>query len=148
MEKGRYSIKMLIGSILAGVVFAVLGEVLYQALKGILPRVAVAELYFVGLFLFLGLAIWLIGKTVYSRTYKSVPMKQWVRVFLAMLVLAAGFELLYEIEIGKKEDAYIFAIDCSNSMYGNFTDAVTGDFVEDGNDSEGLRFRAIDSTKS
>ncbi len=145
MEKGRYSMKMLIGSILAGVVFAVIGEVLYQALKGILPRVAVAELYFVGLFLFLGLAIWLIGKTVYSRTYKGVPMKQWVRVFLAMLVLTAGFELLYEIEIGKKEDAYIFAIDCSNSMYGNFIDAVTGDFVEDGNDSEGLRFRAIDS---
>lgn len=145
MEKGRYSMKMLIGSILAGVVFAAIGEVLYQALKGILPRVAVAELYFVGLFLFLGLAIWLIGKTVYSRTYKGVPMKQWVRVFLAMLVLTAGFELLYEIEIGKKEDAYIFAIDCSNSMYGNFIDAVTGDFVEDGNDSEGLRFRAIDS---
>ena len=47
MEKGRYSFKMLIGSILAGLVFAVIGEVLYQALKGILPRVVMAEIYFV-----------------------------------------------------------------------------------------------------
>lgn len=100
MGKGKYSMKMLIGSILTGVVFAVIGEVLYQALKGILPRVAVAELYFVGLFLFLGLAIWLIGKTVYSRTYKGVSMARWAVVLLVMLVLTAVFELLYEIEIG------------------------------------------------
>ncbi len=145
MEKGRYSFKMLIGSILAGLVFAVIGEVLYQALKGILPRVAMAEIYFVGLFLFLGLAIWLIGKTVYSRTYKGVPMNRWAILLVAMLALTAVFELLYEIEIGKKDDAYIFVIDCSGSMCGNFTEANTGNYIEEGNDSEGLRFKAIDN---
>lgn len=145
MEKGRYSFKMLIGSILAGLVFAIIGEVLYQALKGILPRVAMAEIYFVGLFLFLGLAIWLIGKTVYSRTYKGVPMNRWAILLVAMLALTAVFELLYEIEIGKKDDAYIFVIDCSGSMCGNFTDANTGNYIEEGNDSEGLRFKAIDN---
>lgn len=145
MEKGRYSFKMLIGSILAGLVFAVIGEVLYQALKGILPRVAMAEIYFVGLFLFLGLAIWLIGKTVYSRTYKGVLMNRWAILLVAMLALTAVFELLYEIEIGKKDDAYIFVIDCSGSMCGNFTEANTGNYIEEGNDSEGLRFKAIDN---
>lgn len=134
MEKGRYSLKMLIGSILAGVVFAIIGEVLYQALHDILPRVVMAEIYFVGLFLFLGLAIWLIGKAVYSRSYKGVPMNQWVKVFLAMLVLTAVFELIYEIQftgINKKTDAYIFVIDSSGSM------AET--------DPNGLRFKAIEN---
>lgn len=145
MEKGRYSFKMLIGSILAGLVFAIIGEVLYQALKGILPRVAMAEIYFVGLFLFLGLAIWLIGKTVYSRTYKGVLMNRWAILLVAMLALTAVFELLYEIEIEKKDDAYIFVIDCSGSMCGNFTDAITGNYIEEGSDAEGLRFKAIDN---
>ena len=145
MEKGRYSFKMLIGSILAGLVFAVIGEVLYQALKGILPRVAMAEIYFVGLFLFLGLAIWLIGKTVYSRTYKGVPMNRWAILLVAMLALTAVFELLYEIEFGKKDDAYIFVIDCSASMSEGFIDINTGEFVPNASDPDGLRFKAIDN---
>lgn len=134
MEKGRYSIKMLIGSILAGVVFAVIGEILYQALHEHLPRIVMAEIYFVGLFLFLGLAIWMIGKTVYSRSYKGVPMRQWIRAFLAMLVLTAVFEFIYEIqfnEIRKKADAYIFVIDSSGSMSET--------------DPDGLRFKAIEN---
>ena len=136
---------MLIGSIVAGVVFAVIGEILYQALKGILPRVAMAEFYFVGLFLFLGLAIWLIGKTVYSRTYKGVPMKRWALVLLGMLVLTAVFELIYEIEFGKKEDAYIFVIDCSASMSVGSND-VNGNLIENSaTDPDGLRFAAIDN---
>lgn len=133
MEKGRYSGKMLIGSILAGIVFAIIGEVLYQALHGILPRAAMAEIYFVGLFLFLGLAIWLTGKSVYARSYKGVPMRQWIKVFLAMLVLTAVFELLYEIQIKGKNpeiDSYIFVIDSSGSMTTT--------------DPDGLRFDAID----
>ena len=143
MEKGRYSFKMLIGSILAGLVFAVIGEVLYQALKGILPRVVMAEIYFVGLFLFLGLAIWLIGKTVYSRTYKGVPMNRWAILLVAMLALTAVFELLYEIEFGKKDDAYIFVIDCSGSMSEGFIDINTGEFVPNASDPDGLRFKEI-----
>lgn len=134
MKKGRYSLKMLLGSIFAGVIFAFIGEAVYQALHNLLPRVAMAEIYFVGLFLFLGFAIWLIGKTVYSRSFKGVPMKQWVKVFLAMLVLTAVFELLYEIQIKWKAaeiDAYIFVIDDSGSMVDT--------------DPEGLRFAAIES---
>ena len=146
MGKGRYSIKMLIGSILAGVVFAVIGEILYQGLKGILPRVAVAEIYFVGLFLFLGLAIWLIGKTVYSRTYKGVPMDRWIKVFVIMLVLAAVLELLYEIDFkAKKEDAYIFVIDCSGSMSEGTYDINGVNLIEGPTDPNGLRFNAIDA---
>lgn len=145
MEKGRYSFKMLIGSIVAGIVFAVIGEVLYQALRRILPRVAVAEIYFVGLFLFLGLAIWLIGKTVYSRTYKGVPMNRWVMVFAGMLVLTAVLELIYEIDFGKKKDAYIFVIDCSSSMDVGYTDLNTNQFIDSPSDPDGLRFAAIDN---
>lgn len=125
---------MLIGSILAGAVFAVIGEIFYRTFHNGLPRVAMAELYFVGLFLFLGLAIWLIGKTVYSRTFKGVLWGQWIKIFLGMLVLTAAFELLYEIRIKWKApeiDSYIFAIDNSGSM--------------DSSDPEGLRFAAIDA---
>lgn len=148
MEKGRYSFKMLIGSIVAGLVFAVIGEVLYQALKGVLPRVVMAVIYFVGLFLFLGLAIWLIGKTVYSRTYKGVPMNRWAILLVAMLALTAVFELLYEIEIGKKKDAYIFVVDCSGSMSSGSTVVdENGDFLyeKEATDPNGLRFMAIDN---
>lgn len=133
MGKGRYSVKILIGSILSGIVFALIGEVLYQALRLLLPRVAVAEIYFVGMFLFLSLAIWLISKLAYARFYGGVLWGQWVKAFLAMLVLTAVFELLYELQINleqKKKDSYVFVIDSSGSM--------------EKTDPEGRRFQAID----
>ena len=134
MEKGRYSIKMLIGSILAGVLYAVIGELFYQKLKGIIPDLFLVTIYLIGLFLWIGFAVWLISKLVYHRVYKKALIKQWVWITLTMVVFTAGFEWLYERSFRgrtKQYDAYLFIIDSSGSM--------------DRSDPNGLRFEAIET---
>lgn len=134
MEKGTYSGKMLIGSILAGVLYAIAAEVLYQKLKQNVSDLVIVTSYLMGLFLFAGFAIWLLSKLVYNRTFKKVSIKQWLGTLAAMLVLTIGFEWIYEMQFQgqvKQYDTYLFVIDNSGSM--------------DGSDPEGLRFKAIEN---
>lgn len=134
MEKGRYSGKMLIGSILAGVLYAGMGEIFYQRLKGVFPDLFLVTGYLMGLFLWIGFVVWIIGKWVYHRVYKKVSIKQWVWITLAMLVFAIGFEWLYEMSFHgqtKRYDSYLFVIDNSGSM--------------DRSDPNGLRFETIET---
>ncbi len=134
MEKGTYSGKMLIGSILAGVLYAIAAEVLYQKLKQNVSDLVIVTSYLMGLFLFAGFAIWLLSKLVYNRTFKKVSIKQWLGTLAAMLVLTIGFEWIYEMQFQgqvKQYDTYLFVIDNSGSM--------------DGSDPEGLRFEAIEN---
>ncbi len=120
MEKGRYSIIMLLGSILAGLVYAFLGEFFYSAAQNILPGIAITAVYFTGLFLFLGIAVYLIGKLVYSQSYSPVNKKQWILTFVLIIGLSCLFEFIYEIiqpgERLKDFDSYLFIIDDSGSM--------------------------------
>lgn len=134
MEKGTYSGKMLIGSILAGVLYAIAAEVLYQKLKQNVSDLVIVTSYLMGLFLFAGFAVWLLSKLVYNRTFKKVSIKQWLGTLAAMLVLTIGFEWIYEMQFQgqvKQYDTYLFVIDNSGSM--------------DGSDPEGLRFKAIEN---
>ena len=137
MGKGTYSIKMLIGSILAGVFYAIIGEVFYQRLKGTFPDLFIVTGYLMGLFFFTGFAVWIISKLVYHRIVKKVSLKQWIRIAFFMLVFTIGFEWLYEISFYKRTkqaDSYIFVIDNSGSM--------------DKSDPNGLRFEAIETVLS
>lgn len=133
MEKGKYSGKMLIGSILAGMLYAVIGEVIYRILKDRVLDLIVVTIYLMGLFFFVGFSIWVLGKFVYHRSFKRISVKQWIGITLAMLVLTVGFEYLYEMQLKgrtRQVDAYVFVIDNSGSM--------------DSSDPDGLRFQAIE----
>ncbi len=120
MEKGRYSVIMLLGSILAGILYAFLGEIFYSAAQNILPGIVITAVYFTGLFLFLGIAVYLIGKLVYSQSYSPVNKKQWIITFVLIIGLSCLFEFIYEIiqpgEKLKDFDSYLFIIDDSGSM--------------------------------
>lgn len=116
MNRGTYSGKILIGSILAGIIYALIGEIFYKALEPVVPGVLLVAIYFVGLFLFLGFAIWGLSRFVYSRFYRPIDFKQWIRIFCLMMVGSVLFEFLYELHFpGKNQlsDSYIFVLDDS-----------------------------------
>ena len=137
MRKGTYSGTILIGSIIAGVIYAILGEILYRSLQSVLLGVILIPIYFVGLFLFLGGAIGGLAKLVYSRFYSPIDFKQWIRVFLLMVVCSIAFEFLYELQFGEEKESsnsYIFVLDNSGSM--------------EENDPQGMRFEAVENLLS
>lgn len=137
MNRGTYSGKILIGSILAGIIYALIGEIFYKALEPVVPGVLLVAIYFVGLFLFLGFAIWGLSRFVYSRFYRPIDFKQWIRIFCLMMVGSVLFEFLYELHFpGKNQlsDSYIFVLDNSGSMLQS--------------DPEGIRFDAVENLLS
>ena len=137
MGKGTYSGKILIGSILAGVIYAIIGEVLYRSLQSVFPGVILVPIYFVGLFLFLGVAIGGLSKLVYSRFYRPIDFKQWIRIFFVMIICSIIFEFLYELQFKEKNEpsnAYVFVLDNSGSMKNN--------------DPQGMRFEAVENLLS
>lgn len=121
--KGKYSIGMLLGSILAGLVYGVFGEVFYRIGERFLPSILLTAFYFTGLFLFLGLAVYLIGKLIYSQSRGNVNITQWVITFILIIALSCLFEFIYDvIQPGNKRkgyDSYLFVIDESGSMETN-----------------------------
>lgn len=102
MGKGKYSWKMLLGSTLAGVLYGLAGEVLYHVLIKNTPSILTTFIYFTDMFLFLGLVVYLVGKSIYSHAYRAVNRKQWALTFLLIMGLSVLFELLAGIciEIG------------------------------------------------
>ncbi len=134
MSRRRFSIRMLAGSILAGFAYGCIGEIFFRKLERDMPQILFAALYMTGLFLFLGLIVYLIGKFGYYQVYGAVNRRQWAVSLLLMAALSACFEFLYE-EIslsGRRQvfSSYLFVIDNSGSM--NETDP------------DGLRYEAIE----
>lgn len=130
----KYSLKMLIGSVLAGLVYAIVAEPFIRIGERLLPGLVVVPVYFLGLFLVLGLAVYFIGKITYSSTQSRINMKQWVITLLLIIGLSLVFEFIYEIVRSKNKiinfDSYVFILDDSGSMSQN--------------DPNYLRYEAID----
>ena len=96
MSRRRFSIRMLAGSILAGFAYGCIGEFFFRKLERDMPQILFAALYMTGLFLFLGLIVYLIGKFGYYQVYGAVNRRQWAVSLLLMAALSACFEFLYE----------------------------------------------------
>lgn len=134
MWKKRFSIKMVAGSILAGLIYGLAGELIYKNLELPVPHIIIVMLYFTGMFLFLGIVVYFIGKAGNYQSYASVNKKQWVVAFILMVFFSLLFEFLYSnISFkakGQDFSSYIFIIDSSGSM--NETDP------------EGMCYQAVD----
>lgn len=92
-----------------------------------------AVIYFTGMYLFLGLAVYTIGKLGNYQAYGPVNRRQWVAALILMLLLSASFEFLYGwIGTGGKQQvsSYLFVIDNSGSM--------------EKTDPDGMRYQAIE----
>lgn len=134
MWKKRFSIKMIIGSILAGLIYGLAGELVYKSMELPVPHIIVVMLYFTGMFLFFGIVVYFIGKSGDYQSYAPVNKKQWVIAFIMMLFFSLLFEFLYSnISLkakGQDFSSYLFVVDNSSSM--------------DETDPEGMRYQAIE----
>lgn len=134
MSKHRFSFKMLLGSILAGLLYGFGGEILYQQMQRRVSNIVVAVVYFTGMYLFFAAAVYLIGRMGYSYANGRVNKKQWAAAFVLMVLLSALFAFLYSrIGTGGKRQefsSYLFVIDHSGSM--NQTDP------------DGMRYKAME----
>jgi len=134
MWKRRFSIKMIIGSILAGIIYGLAGELAGKTIELPVSHIIVVMLYFTVMFLFFGIVVYAIGKYGDYQSYAPVNKKQWVLAFILMLFFSSLFEFLYS-KVSLKTDrqdfsSYLFVIDNSSSM--------------DVTDPEGMRYQAID----
>lgn len=119
MGKRYYSKKMLLGSIATGALYSGIGEMIYSYLNNMLPRFIVTMLFFVGFFLFEGAIFYIITSGARKARSFKFNTKRWLVALLVMMCAAAVFELIYDIEIHKKNQditSYIFVIDNSGSM--------------------------------
>lgn len=134
MWKKRFSIKMIIGSILAGLIYGLACELIYKSIELPVPHIIVVMLYFTGMFLFIGIAVYFIGKSGDYQSYAPVNKKQWLAAFILMISLSLLFEFLYSsISLkakGQDFSSYLFVVDNSGSM--------------DETDPDGIRYQAID----
>lgn len=133
MSKSRYSIKMLMGSILAGVLCGLAGELFYQQVERTMSHIIMTTIYFTGMYLLLGLAVYGIGRLGYASFGGSVNRRQWMTAFILMALLSALFAWIYGwIGTGGRErvSSYLFVIDNSGSM--------------DQTDPSGMRYQAIE----
>lgn len=134
MWKKRFSIKMIIGSILAGFIYGVIGELIYKSMTLTVSHIIVVMLYFTGMFLFFGIAVYVIGKFGNYQSYTAVNKKQWLLTFILILFLSSLFEFFYSqisLKITKQDFlSYLFIVDNSSSM--------------DKTDPDGMRYKAID----
>lgn len=128
MSRGRYSIKMLLATIIAGAIYSVIAEIFYQMAEDTVPGLVLIPVYFTGLFLVLGGTVLATGKMIYSRSAGSINKKQWLITFLLIVVLSVFFEFLYEIINDRKKTeeitAYLFVLDDSGSMEQNDPDRI------------------------
>lgn len=116
----KFSWKMMIGTIIAGVLYGFIGELIYKVLSRLIPSIPLTIIYFMGMFFFISLAVYLISRFIYSQMNKPIYMKLWLISMALMLVLSGLFEFIYDI-IQERYDyaeakSYIFAVDNSGSM--------------------------------
>lgn len=130
----KVSYKMLLGSIIAGVIYGFLGEFIFKMLRDVVPSIVLTMVYFLGLFLFVGLALYLISNVVYSQYKYPSYKKLWIISLILILCASALFEFLYDLISDRKReqpsDSFLFVVDISGSMCQN--------------DPEGIRYSAIE----
>lgn len=117
----KISIKMLIGTLLAGILYGVCAEFLYDWLHFNAPSIVTTLVYFGGLFFVLGGAVALVNKVFYSHYRGGIHKKAYVISIIVMLVCTVLFEFIYDFIserkwISGKYDSYIFVVDNSGSM--------------------------------
>jgi len=117
---GKFSKVMLFGSIIVGIIYAVLGEFIYNITQQLLPNILVTFIYWMAMFGFFGIAIWLISNLAYSKYPNKIIGKTLVLSLVLMLVLAPLLELFYDMTFSgnmfKKQSSFLFLIDDSGSM--------------------------------
>lgn len=126
---------MLIGTVLVGAVYFVIGEIFYNAFQDILPMPLLIGLYFLGLAVFVAIGCAAIVALMYhyNQGYRDIVLRS-LLLFLAVFAAAALFEFLYELQLNgrnREPGSYIFLMDSSGSM--------------EANDPENRRYEAIQS---
>ncbi|MBR1472552.1 MAG: VWA domain-containing protein [Lachnospiraceae bacterium] len=141
---GKISLKMLIVSILGGLIYGFLGEILYGILHLFLPRPVVTLIYFAGLFLFVALALGLAKAMMYSGSKGKVHVGKVIILFLILLASSALLEFIYDV-VRKPErieaESYIFVIDRSGSMNNNDPNGYSYQALENLLDSKSDKFQ-------
>lgn len=141
IKKVKFNYVMLIASVLAGIVFFVLGEVIRAAMEEHMPAPFMVGIYFwaFGICLAVGLFAAHVVMGTFSQFQKPLL------VLLTLILSLSGgmlFELLYELggsQIDIKEADIIFAIDNSGSMEENDPEQLRVEAIEeiiDGSDSD------------
>lgn len=116
----RISKSMLIGTILTGILYFILGEFFYNAFQDRIPMVLLIGIYFFGLALFVVIGSTVIVAAMYHATvgYRDIVLRC-IILCTAVLVSAMFLEFLYELN-GKSKNAeptsYVFLMDNSGSM--------------------------------
>ena len=114
---------MLIGTVLVGAVYFVIGEIFYNAFQDILPMPLLIGLYFLGLAVFVAIGCAAIVALMYhyNQGYRDIVLRS-LLLFLAVFAAAALFEFLYELQLNgrnREPGSYIFLLDSSRSMEEN-----------------------------
>lgn len=134
MSKSRFSIKMLMGSILAGLAYGLTGEWLYQHMERMVSHILLTFVYFTGMYLFVGCAVYTIGRYGHAHAHSPVNRRQWAAALALTMLLSALFAWIYG-RMGNdsqtQASGYLFVIDHSDSM--NRTDP------------DGMRYQAIET---
>jgi len=130
----KISIQMLIATIIAGLIYGVVGEVIYRVFHFWAPSPVVTLVYFGGLFAFIALALALINNIFYSQYPGKILKKSFLLSIALIIVCSLLFEFIYDL-IGERIkikgfDSYVFLIDNSGSMLQN--------------DEYNLRYKAIE----
>ena len=134
----RISKSMLIGTILTGIIYFVLGEVFYNMFQDRIPMIPLIGIYFFGLAVFVVIGSSVIVAAMYHATvgYRDIVLRC-IILCAAIFVSAMLFEFLYELN-GKSKNteptSYIFLMDSSGSM--------------ERSDPENQRYEAIQSVIS
>lgn len=134
----RISKSMLIGTILMGIVYFILGEIIYNSLQDRIPMIPLIGIYFFGLAVFVVIGSAVIVAAMYHATtgYRDIVLRC-VILCAAIFVAAMFLEFLYELN-GKSKNteptSYIFLMDSSGSM--------------ERSDPENQRYEAIQSVIS
>ena len=95
MSRKRFSFKMLAGSILAGAAYGIAGEAAYSYLKQRVSPTLVTALYFTGMYLFIGIVVYLVGRMGHAKADGQVNKKQWAAALLLTVLLSALFAYVY-----------------------------------------------------
>lgn len=123
--------RAIILSVLFGLLWAIVGNILYHALCDVLWTPLVVGLYFAGLAVTQILAIQIYGHTrhVYA---KGAYVGNALALILAVLVAATALDFVYELEgkkVSNEPTSYIFLIDDSSSMSTNDPNMLRSDAI-------------------
>ncbi len=126
MRYKKFSFAMLIVSIIAGLLYGLIMEFPYRLLYNLnigdfrFPSVVLTLIYFLGLFITVGIAVALVSNIRYNQYNGTIHKKLFFISLILIILLSLLFEFLYDIvrknvHLGTF-DSYVFVIDESGSM--------------------------------